>query len=98
MIEKLKNIREDNVEKVIAEVVKTMEIEENYGFDIMPSISKIEIVVYPLVLGKSKTELNIDLIGGQFEVVNCKYGDEVTEEDLMEIEMQFERELGKAGA
>lgn len=96
-LENLKNIKEENIEKVLAKAVEIMKIEDNYAFDIDPLSSKTKIEIYPLVTGERKVELELDLIGSQIGVVDCKYVGQVMEEDLRDIGMEFEKEFSKEG-
>lgn len=84
-LEELKSIRGENIEKVLAKAVETMKIEDNYAFDIEPSSFKTKISIYQLITGERKVELELDLIGSQIGVVDCKYIGQVMEEDLREF-------------
>lgn len=97
MLEKLKSIREENIEKVLAKAVEIMKIEENYAFNISPSNVKTEISIYPLTLGEKKILLELALVRSQIGVVDCQYGDQVMEEDIRDIGIEFEKEFGKEG-
>lgn len=97
MLEKLKSIREENIEKVLAKAVEIMKIEDNYAFNIAPSNVKTEISIYPLTLGEKKILLELALVRSQIGVVDCQYGDQVMEEDIRDIGIEFEKEFGKEG-
>lgn len=84
-LEELKSIRGENIEKVLAKAVEIMKIEDNYAFDIEPSSFKTKISIYQLITGERKVELELDLIGSQIGVVDCKYIGQVMEEDLREF-------------
>lgn len=84
-LEELKSIKGENIEKVLAKAVEIMKIEDNYAFDIEPSSFKTKIELYPLITGERKVELELDLIGSQIGVVDCKYVGQVMEEDLRDF-------------